>query len=185
MSNRNKKKGFLREMSGVQGTKTVFGGDAKASSTPVKDVPPPSAETTVDHTAGERSTWVPVVPPSEKELPSNVFVTHVEYQRRGWTPRQQQRAEKRKTQDQEEEMDMDLDTGTGIDAASATDHQAQQSTISITQHTSAADGQTPANGHTDSDEDMWQHTETRFGDLDPIRSTTLPAVGETLAWKVF
>jgi hypothetical protein len=38
MANRNKKKGFMKEMQNAQGTKIVFGSDAQASSTPVADV---------------------------------------------------------------------------------------------------------------------------------------------------
>ncbi|KAK4685082.1 hypothetical protein P7C73_g5071, partial [Tremellales sp. Uapishka_1] len=80
MENRNKKKGFLREMKGLRGSRTVFeeptavpNGDADTAF-PLEGPEDGEMNGTLS-TAQKR-----VVPPSERQdLPSNVFVTSQEY----------------------------------------------------------------------------------------------------------
>jgi hypothetical protein len=106
MANRNKRKGFFKEMNALQGTRTVFSDQAAAAAEVVSaeivengehgeqgtprrvrqlvangdsaSAPTPTPTSTITSTS---TRWVVVVPPSEKVLPSNVFVTSREFER--------------------------------------------------------------------------------------------------------
>ncbi|RSH90107.1 hypothetical protein EHS25_001440 [Saitozyma podzolica] len=116
MANRNKRKGFFKEMNALQGTRTVFSDQAAAAAaaavavvsgrrledgeheehgvhgdgTPrrVKQLalvgvhtPMTSTPTTTPGTTPRTAILPRIVPPSEKVLPSNVFVTSREFER--------------------------------------------------------------------------------------------------------
>ena len=92
MSNRNKKKGFLKEMMTVRGTKTVFGqgemlngrenlpvdaGEEDAIHTPSK---PNGYINRVGNSSSNKRKFVRVIAPSQLEvIPNNVFVSSMEF----------------------------------------------------------------------------------------------------------
>lgn len=191
MANRNKKKGFLREMANVQGTKTVFGEDAQGSSTPLKNVNPSIVESTPNATPNRSTTWAQsrVIPPSELEvLPSNVFVTHVEYQRNGWTPRQRNQ---RGGQDALVDTSSNyVDGNAGIEESEEMDEEAlfndsmAVDAVEISPREESVSISAPAIRNIDNDTDVWTTAETRFDNLSSLTAGSFPSEGAVLAWKV-
>jgi hypothetical protein len=186
MANRNKKKGFMKEMQNAQGTKIVFGSDAQASSTPVADVPIDNInETTVltPQPTGNSITQRRVLPPSEMDLPSNVFVSHQVYDRRGWTPRgraARHRAEAAAAAEEEEEMEMEMDVE---EEEEEPKQPIPMSAVPVDLPNGAVDLFSPAKGYSD-DDNMWTKAEERFDELPIIDRQTLPAKESIIAWKV-
>jgi hypothetical protein len=188
MANRNKKKGFMKEMQNAQGTKIVFGSDAQASSTPVADVPIDNInETTVltPQPTGTSVTQRRVLPPSEMDLPSNVFVSHQVYDRRGWTPRgraARHRAEAAAAVEEEEEEEMEME----MDVEEEEEEPKQpipMSAVPVDLPNGAVDLFSPAKGYSD-DDNMWTKAEERFDELPIIDRQSLPAKESIIAWKV-
>ncbi|WRT65184.1 uncharacterized protein IL334_002127 [Kwoniella shivajii] len=115
MSNRNKKKGFLKDMKEKRGTKTLFDRDHNQSSAVLpeqlegptqasfeaivtgKDVPLPFEDTSfLPYELEGPSTSTPrkdrMIPPSQiQDIPSNIFITSVEFPRAPVSPRRKQR----------------------------------------------------------------------------------------------
>jgi hypothetical protein len=187
MANRNKKKGFMKEMQNAQGTKIVFGSDAQASSTPVADVPIDNInETTVltPQPTGTSVTQRRVLPPSEMDLPSNVFVSHQVYDRRGWTPRgraARHRAEAAAAvEEEEEEMEMEMDVE---EEEEEPKQPIPMSAVPVDLPNGAVDLFSPAKGYSD-DDNMWTKAEERFDELPIIDLQSLPAKESIIAWKV-
>ena len=187
MANRNKKKGFMKEMQNAQGTKIVFGSDAQASSTPVADVPIKDIDDTTVLTPQPTGTSVTqrrVLPPSEMDLPSNVFVSHQVYDRRGWTPRgrtARHRAEAAaavEEEEEEEEMEMDVE-----EEEEESKQPIPMSAVLADLPNGAVDLFSPAKGYSD-DDNMWTKAEERFDELPIIDRQTLPAKESIIAWKV-
>lgn len=184
MANRNKKKGFLKEMVNVQSTRTVFGDDAQGSSTPLKNHKGTiTADTTMSSTPNQSSSQVQsrVIPPSELEvLPSNVFVTHVEYQRKGWTPRQRnQRTGHNETHDtsrKEDETEITADEDDGVDE--------EEQTNGFTTAAGEDSAIERADQQDVTEEDIWTIADTRFGDLPILATERVLREGSILAWKV-
>jgi hypothetical protein len=188
MANRNKKRGFMKEMQNAQGTKIVFGSDAQASSTPVADIPIDNInETTVltPQPTGTSMTQRRVLPPSEMDLPSNVFVSHQVYDRRGWTPRgraARHRAEAAVAVEQEEEEEMEME----MDVEEEEEEPKQpipMSAVPVDLPNGAVDLFSPAKGYSD-DDNMWTKAEERFDELPIIDRQSLPARESIIAWKV-
>jgi hypothetical protein len=192
MANRNKKRGFMKEMSNVQGTKIVFGSDAQGSSTPVADVPikdiNDSTTFLTPQATGNSTTTRErrVLPPSEMDLPSNVFVTHQVYDRRGWTPRgraARHRAEAAAVEEEEsedeEEQEMDLDVEEDEQKA------VKENPIPVPSElpNGAVDVFSPAKGYGD-EHNWWSKAEDRFDELPIIDLQTPPAKESIIAWKV-
>lgn len=189
MANRNKKRGFMKEMNNVQGTKTVFGADAQASSTPVAEVPTKDGnESTMILTpqlTGNTTMTRRVLPPSEMDLPNNVFVTHQVYDRHGWKPRgraARHRAENAAVEEEveEEEQEMDLDVEED-EVEDAKDFVVPSGPVGLPH--GAVDLFTPTKGYND-DDNMWTKAEERFDDLPIIHCLSQPAKGSIIAWKV-
>jgi hypothetical protein len=188
MANRNKKRGFMKEMQNAQGTKIVFGSDAQASSTPVADVPIDNInETTVltPQPTGTSMTQRRVLPPSEMDLPSNVFVSHQVYDRRGWTPRgraARHRAEAAAAVEEEEEEEMEME----MDVEEEEEEPKQpipMSAVPVDLPNGAVDLFSPAKGCSD-DDNMWTKAEERFDELPIVDLQALPAKESIIAWKV-
>jgi hypothetical protein len=188
MANRNKKKGFMKEMQNAQGTKIVFGSDAQASSTPVADVPIDNINDTTVLTpqpTGTSMTQRRVLPPSEMDLPSNVFVSHQVYDRRGWTPRgraARHRAEAAAAVEEEEEEEMEME----MDVEEEEEEPKQpipMSAVPVDLPNGAVDLFSPAKGYSD-DDNMWTKAEERFDELPIIDLQSLPAKESIIAWKV-
>jgi hypothetical protein len=188
MANRNKKRGFMKEMQNAQGTKIVFGSDAQASSTPVADIPIDNInETTVltPQPTGTSTMQRRVLPPSEMDLPSNVFVSHQVYDRRGWTPRgraARHRAEAAVAVEQEEEEEMEME----MDVEEEEEEPKQpipMSAVPVDLPNGAVDLFSPAKGYSD-DDNMWTKAEERFDELPIIDRQSLPARESIIAWKV-
>lgn len=182
MANRNKKKGFLQEMSSRNGTKTVFGDDAQGSSTPFGEqshapiiepsVPVPNADTP-SQPARQRER---AVPPSEQDLPSNVFVTHVVYQRKGWTPRGRKGAK----------VPAEGGANGDLNANGVEQTEGEESILEEEQH-SVIQPQTEAEPVADSTEgqtDIWTAVESGFDALPLVSRAALPIEGAKIAWKV-
>jgi len=190
MANRNKKRGFMKEMQNAQGTKIVFGSDAQASSTPVADVPIKDIDDTTVLTpqpTGTSTTQRRVLPPSEMDLPSNVFVSHQVYDRRGWTPRgraARHRAEAaaavEEEEEEEEEMEMEMDVE---EAEEKPEQPIPISAVPVDLPNGAVDLFSPAKGYSD-DDNMWTKAEERFDELPVIDLQSLPAKESIIAWKV-
>jgi len=187
MANRNKKRGFMKEMQNAKGTKTVFGSDAQASSTPVADIPIRDAnESTVYLTpqpTGNSTVQRRVLPPSEMDLPANVFVTHQVYDRRGWVPRgraARDRAEnaavEEQVEDEEEQIEMDVEEEEGS-------KEAIPASIPSELPNGAVDIFSPAKGYND-ENNWWSKAEERFDDLPIIDRQSQPAKESIIAWKV-
>lgn len=193
MANRNKKKGFLKEMNNVKGTKTVFGDDAQASSTPIKAARPgESVSVTEDSTSATPTNDVSegtthrtpvsrrVVPPSEMELPSNVFVTHQVYDRHGWAPRGRrgrgQYNESRVTDHGGlEEEEEDKEEPEAVPYTTAMELEEVEET-----HTLVEGGEAEArNG-----DSMWEKAESGFDTLTLVNNVQILQKGTKLAWKV-
>jgi hypothetical protein len=185
MANRNKKKGFMKEMLNAQGTKIVYGTDAQASSTPVADVPIIVDDSTVltPQPTGTSTTQRRVLPPSEMDLPSNVFVTHQVYDRRGWTPRgraARHRAEAAAVEeDEEEEMEMEMD----VEEEVVEEPKQSIPVVPVDLPNGAVDLFSPAKGFMD-DDNMWTKAEERFDELPLIDLQSLPAKESIIVWKV-
>ena len=189
MANRNKKRGFMKEMNNVQGTKTVFGSDAQASSTPIADVPIKDANDSTTYLTpqltGPSTTTRRVLPPSEMDLPNNVFVTHQVYDRRGWTPRgraARHRAEalvqeEQDEEEEEQEMEMDVDEEEEVIRGDPV------STGPSGLLNGAVDIFSPAKGYNDED-GMWTKAEERFDELLTVNRHSKPAKESVIAWKV-
>jgi len=184
MANRNKKRGFMKEMQNAQGTKIVFGSDAQASSTPVADVPIKEVDDTTVLTpqpTGNSTTQRRVLPPSEMDLPSNVFVSHQVYDRRGWTPRSRAARHRAEAQaleeEEEEEMEMEMDV------EEEEEEKQPISAIPVDLPNGAVDLFSPAKGYSD-DDNMWTKAEERFDELPIIDLQSLPAKESIIAWKV-
>ncbi|ORY21466.1 hypothetical protein BCR39DRAFT_553546 [Naematelia encephala] len=81
MSNRNKKKGFLEEMKAVQPTRTIFN-ESEQLLIPNGNAESQTNGTHLDSTPIRHN----VVPPSQTDLPSNMFVTSKEFRKPmgGW-----------------------------------------------------------------------------------------------------
>jgi hypothetical protein len=170
MANRNKKKGFMKEMNNAQGTKIVFGDDAEARSTPVGEqarLAEGQEESisvlTPQHTGAFTKR---VLPPSEMDLPSNVFVTHQVYDRRGWTPKA--RGGRRQAEvvvEEEDEIAPKIPTvlpNGGTDVFTA-----------IVTPVGVDDG-----------DDWWSRAENRFDELPVVDTVSRPAKDTIIAWKV-
>jgi hypothetical protein len=187
MANRNKKKGFMKEMSNVQGTKIVFGETVLPLSEPTQVGL--GSEVEVQAALGqlpvlltpqkEPITAVPrrVLPPSEMDLPSNVFVTHQVYDRRGWQPKG--KAAKRRAKVVEEEVEAD-------DEDEDENEQEEEKVKENEQPLPTTPNQVheEALGDTIGYEDMWTKAENRFEDLPIINKSSLPAKESIIAWKV-
>ena len=189
MANRNKKRGFMKEMQNAQGTKTVFGSDAQASSTPVANVPIEDVNDTTVLTpqpTGTSTMQRRVLPPSEMDLPSNVFVSHQVYDRRGWTPRgraarhraEADAAEEEEEDQEEEEMEMEMDA----------EEEEEEPTkpipfVPVNLPNGSQDLFSPMKGHSDHD-DMWTKAEEQFDELPIIDLQSVPAKESVIAWKV-
>lgn len=186
LANQNKKKGSLKELQNIQGTKTIFGIDAQASSTPLKDLKSSTAKSTPNPTPSRSSTWAQsrVIPPSELEvLPSNVFVTHVEYQRNGWTPRQRnQRGVQKALIDTSTVVDVDA----GVDETEDMDEEAFLNDSMAVNEAETNHVQLLEDAQTSDDvnEDIWTVAESRFDTLPPLKAGSMPCEGTVLAWKV-
>lgn len=178
----------MKEMQNAQGTKIVFGSDAQASSTPVADVPIKDIDDTTVLTprpTGTSTTQRRVLPPSEMDLPSNVFVSHQVYDRRGWTPRSRaarHRAEAavavEEEEEEEEEMEMEMD----VEEEEAEPKQPIPA-VPVDLPNGAVDLFSPAKGYSD-DDNMWTKAEERFDELPVIDLQSLPAKESIIAWKV-
>lgn len=78
VANRNKKKGFLKDMAGLLRTKTTFSSDPQNANEEGGAADQAINGDAPSHRAG--GTWTHIVPPSEqKGLPSNVFVSTQEF----------------------------------------------------------------------------------------------------------
>lgn len=191
MANRNKKKGFMKEMNSVQGTKIVFGDDAEARSTPVAEqarlaegqegsIPALTPQHTGQTAAAKR-----VLPPSEMDLPTNVFVTHQVYDRRGWTPkgrsgrRQAEVVEEEEEveQKEEEEQDMEVDEEDEEDAA-------PKIPVGLPNGGSDVFTATVTPAGIEDGDDWWTRAENRFDELPIIDTVSRPAKDTVIAWKV-
>lgn len=126
-----------------------------------------------------------MIPPSELEvLPSNVFFTHVEYQRNGWTPRQRsQRAGKNNLVDTSTAQD---EADVGIDQTEDMDEEAL-----LNDSVAVDDGQISRANQSDSplaldatNSDIWTFAESRFDTLPPLKTGSMPSEGTVLGWKV-
>jgi hypothetical protein len=186
MANKNKKRGFMKEMQNAQGTKIVFGSDAQASSTPVSDVPIKDIDDTTVLTpqpTGISITQRRVLPPSEMDLPSNVFVSHQVYDRRGWTPRSRaarHRAEAAAVEEEEEEeMEMEMD----VEEEEEPKHPIPTPAVPVDLPNGGVDLFSPEKGYSD-DDNMWTKAEERFDELPMIDLQSLPAKESIIAWKV-
>ena len=188
MANRNKKKGFLKEMANIQGKKTVFGTEAQGSSIPLQRPTTPTADSTPAATPNRSVAWTQsrVIPPSELEiLPSNVFVTHVEYQRHGWTPRNRN-SRQRQTEvvnassnrvgaSAETDGEGNMDEEQLLNDDSVALDNGEQSTTLPTKETLPSDG---------AEEDIWTNADTRFDSLTAPMTGSTSGLGTVLAWKV-
>jgi hypothetical protein len=185
MANRNKKRGFMREMQNAQGTKIVFGSDAQASSTPIADVPIKDIDDTTVLTpqlTGTSTTQRRVLPPSEMDLPSNVFVSHQVYDRRGWTPRgraARHRAEAAAAVEEEEEEEMEME----MDIEEEEEPKQPIPAVPVDLPNGAVDIFSPEKGYSN-DDNMWTKAEERFDELPIIDLQSLPAKESIIVWKV-
>jgi hypothetical protein len=118
-----------------------------------------------------------VLPPSEMDLPSNVFVTHQVYDRRGWQPKG--KAAKRRAKVVEEEVEAD-------DEDEDENEQEEEKVKENEQPLPTTPNQVheEALGDTIGYEDMWTKAENRFEDLPIINKSSLPAKESIIAWKV-
>jgi hypothetical protein len=179
MANRNKKKGFMKEMNNVQGTKIVFGDDAEARSTPVAEQARLAegqeesiSALTPQHTGASTKR---VLPPSEMDLPSNVFVTHQVYDRRGWTPKGRggrRQAEVVVEEAEEEEQDMEVDEEEEISP--------KIPTVLPNRGTDVFTATVTPVGL----DDWWSRAENRFDELPIIDLVSRPAKDTVIAWRV-
>jgi len=125
------------------------------------------------------------LPPSEMDLPNNVFVTHQVYDRRGWTPRgraARHRAEalvqeEQDEEEEEQEMEMDVDEEEEVIRGDPV------STGPSGLLNGAVDVFSPAKGSNDED-DMWTKAEERFDELPTVDRRSKPAKESVIAWKV-
>jgi hypothetical protein len=194
MANRNKKKGFLREMTSVQGTKTVFGDDTQASSTPIKNMRRIQAtedrsivtvDSSITTSKGDAAYSTPnrqpvssrVVPPSEMDLPSNVFVTHQVYDRHGWAPR----GRRGRGQQDESVVMGDEATGEQVEEGHPVDVPGI-STGALVDSTLAVNGEEEQ--AVVDDAGVWEEAESGFDTLAPVTGLHLLRKGIKLAWKV-
>jgi hypothetical protein len=196
MANRNKKRGFLKEMMDVQGSKTVFGfgEDAQGSSTPlpVKAVSAAQSETATPSVVDSTPTRATprtaaskrVVPPSEMDLPSNVFVTHQVYERPGYGYAPKARRGRVRYDDsavfdtdkedlrpaaQEKIIVEQGETGTTMEAR---EPEVQSMPVQV-----------EAEVAEEEEEDIWTKAETHFEALVPVTSQSVPSKGTKIVWK--
>ncbi len=163
MANRNKKKGFLREMRELRGSKTVFDErrddtvpEATVNGDDVLDISVMEMAAAQEEKRSGR--WP--IPPSERSgLPSNVFVTSQEFKRTRVDRRPNGHAEKDVRAEVEEEEEME-----GV----------QEEAIQ--------------NGHSEIDEamELWKRAEADYETLEALNSDKLELLkaGSLIAWKV-
>lgn len=187
MANRNKKRGFLKHMAGVKGSKTVF----EAAANGVGSVEPTEQEAIVDGVGAVEpndkvtmtgidggihsiepatpSRYQRVVPPSEQDLPSNVFVTHVEYPRanRG-RPNGRAVVEDTLEDENAEEGDEEEEEEEVVQEDSPTFEEEQSNQVLSNPKA----------------EDIWHQAERDFNLLPPLSAGNIPAEGSIIAWRV-
>lgn len=204
LMNRNKKKGFLKDMSAMQRTKTIFGpnecialdtapdpgmgqvGDISMNSMGTFE---PDYESTPNNKVkggrqAKRAQWTRVIPPSEiDDLPSNVFVSSAEFtaprtdyrrNRKSAATREEEGSAAAEDAEEEEQEEEDLE-------AVRNDVMATESaglTQSVAEHGQNLE-MTPK-------ELAWAKVEIAFEALDNVSVTKTPpcSVGTTVAWKV-
>ena len=204
LMNRNKKKGFLKDMSALQRTKTVFGPNESVALDATPDVSmvesegagdlsrvdltlePEDASTPIKTAKtgrqAKRAKWNRVIPPSECELPSNVFVSSAEFtvprpDRRG---RQSQGAPRTGASEirQKEVEKRQRDAGQATDGAHA------QTSAVLTTPIAEKVGTAASGGEMTPKELAWTKIEIGFEALDHVSNSSAPSVGTTIAWKV-
>lgn len=88
LSNKNKRRGFKQAMASARPPKIIFAQDGieeEATGIAVPEVPPLTFASTADSsilTAATSTTFPRLIPPSQKKLPSNVFVTSIDVEDR-------------------------------------------------------------------------------------------------------
>lgn len=181
MANRNKKKGFLKEMASMQGTKTVFGDDAQGSSTPLKQLEHGPDESHIApgiSTSLSSRSQTRVIPPSEKVLPSNVFVTHVEYERKGWTPRQRKSDNRRSHNSQRSLAQNEPVAGDEEEG----EQRGENDLVGLNLDQSL--GTAEPEGVVGQSENEWAVAESHFDSLPPLLPSSIVVAGNIVAWKV-
>jgi len=180
-------------MMDVQGTKTVFGfgEDAQGSSTPLpfkamsaaqsETATPSVVDSTPTRATPRTAASKRVVPPSEMDLPSNVFVTHQVYERPGYGHAPKGRRG-RVQYDDSAVFDADKE-----DSQPAVQEKivVEQGETDIRMETREPEVQSmPVQEEAEvAEEDIWTKAETHFEALVPVTSQSVPPKGTKLAWK--
>jgi hypothetical protein len=187
IANKNKKKGFLQKMKGASATRTVFA-EGNPSNDHQEDVPPQVDEVVIPNPSmpepaiTTRPVPVPpavavepvqrtftsgymaprLIPPSEQDLPSNVFVTFVEYPRAN-----------RGRQNKEVDVEVESEDESESDSESEPAEDEEEIANAVPRGTSG--------DHVD---DIWSRAERDFNLLPPVSPSKLPAIGAIIGWKV-